>query len=170
MLYDVDLENTLKNMENNNIGFFETNHDPQRGWMLNNYPIKMLGGTRVEINENEYDITPGIQNVFTDTSYNTAKSMTDKEKFVFRDILQKTDYYNCIPKKGRMPGRDKSIKIDLDNDVRRILNLYTNLKGRGIEKIIISSNIIVIYNRLEILLGLKLSGHTDTDRSKPLNR
>ena len=26
----------------------------------------------------------------------------------------------------------------------------------------ISSNIIDIYNRLEILLGLKLSGHTDT--------
>ena len=36
-----------------------------------------------------------------------------------------------------------------------------NLKGEGI-KIIIPSNIIDIYTRLEILLGLKLSGHTDT--------
>ena len=37
-----------------------------------------------------------------------------------------------------------------------------NLKGLGIEKIIIPSNIIDIYTRLEILLGLKLSGHTNT--------
>ena len=44
----------------------------------------------------------------------------------------------------------------------RILNLDTKLKGRGVEKIIIPSNIIDIYTRLEILLGLKLSGHIDT--------
>ena len=36
------------------------------------------------------------------------------------------------------------------------------MKGLGIEKIITPSNIIDIYTRLEILLGLKLSGHTDT--------
>ena len=34
--------------------------------------------------------------------------------------------------------------------------------GQVIEKIIIPSNIIDIYTRLEILLGLRLSGHTDT--------
>ena len=59
-----------------------------------------------------------------------------------------------------MTGRDTYFKEDLDNDVSRILNLDTKLKGRGVEKIIIPSNIIDIYNRLEILLGLKLSGHT----------
>ena len=37
-----------------------------------------------------------------------------------------------------------------------------DLQGRGIEKIIIPSNIIDIYTRLEILLGLKISGHTNT--------
>ena len=37
-----------------------------------------------------------------------------------------------------------------------------DLQGRGIEKIIIPSNIIDIYTRLEILLGLKISGHIDT--------
>ena len=36
-----------------------------------------------------------------------------------------------------------------------------DLKGQGV-KIIIPSNIIDIYIRLEVLLGLKLSGHTDT--------
>ena len=61
-----------------------------------------------------------------------------------------------------MSGRDKKIKIDLDNDVRRILNLDGKLKGRGIEKITTPSNIIDIYTRLEVLLGLKLCRHTDT--------
>ena len=36
-----------------------------------------------------------------------------------------------------------------------------DLQGQGV-KIVIPSNIIDIYTRLEILLGLRLSGHTDT--------
>ena len=36
-----------------------------------------------------------------------------------------------------------------------------DLEGQGV-KIIIPSNIIDIYTRLEVLLGLKLSGHTNT--------
>ena len=36
-----------------------------------------------------------------------------------------------------------------------------DLEGQGV-KIIIPSNIIEIYTRLEVLLGLKLSGHTST--------
>ena len=144
-----------------NTGFFKAHENPERGWMLNNDPNKMLPGIEVKINDKEYNITPGIQKVLTDTSYNTAKSMNDMEK-VFRHILQKTDYYKRLPTKGRMSGRDRYIKIDLDKEVRRILNLDTKLKVEGINKIIIPSNIIDIYTRLEVLLGLKLSGHTDT--------
>ena len=93
--------------------------------------------------------------------------MNDMEKIVFRGILQKNDYYKRLPTKGRMSGRDRYIKFGLDDDVSRILNLDTKpktkpkLKGRGVEKIIIPSNIIVIYTRLEILLGLRLSGHSN---------
>ena len=61
-----------------------------------------------------------------------------------------------------MTGRDRYIKHNLDDDVSRILNLDTKLKGRGFDKTIIHSNIFNIYTRLEILLALKLSGHTDT--------
>ena len=42
-----------------------------------------------------------------------------------------------------------------------IENEFDNLQGEGI-KFIIPSNIIDIYTRFEVLLGLKLSGHTDT--------
>ena len=108
------------------------------------------------------EYNPGLQKVFTDKTYKTAKSMNDKENLVFRDNLQKTNIYDHIPTKGRMSGRDKYIKKDLDKDVRRILNLNTTLGGRGMEKIVIACNIIDIYTRLEISLGIRLSGHTDT--------
>ena len=42
------------------------------------------------------------------------------------------------------------------------LDTKPKLKAKGVEKIIIPSNIIDIYTRLEVLLGLKISGHTDT--------
>ena len=146
----------------NNTGFFETNEDPERGWIWNGYPIKILGGTEVEINDNKYNITPGIRKVLVDSSYKTAKSMNDMDKVVFRDMSTKTNYYDRIRRKVRLSGRDRYIKNNLDTDVRRILNSDTKLDGRGIEKIIIPSSIIDIYTRLEVLLGLKLSGHTDT--------
>ena len=88
--------------------------------------------------------------------------MNDMENVVFGDISQKTDYNKRLPTKGRMSGRDRYSKNDLDNDVRINLNLDTKLKGRGVEKIDRHSDIIDMYNRLEIVLGLKLSGHTDT--------
>ena len=130
--------------------------------MMNNHPTKMLRGTKVEIKENNYNISPGIRKVLVNQSYDTAESMTDKDKLFFRDILQKTGYYNRKATKGRLTGRDRYIKFDLDNDVSRLLDLDTELKGRGVEKIIIPSNILDIYTRLEVLLGLKLSGNTDT--------
>ena len=104
-VYDVKLENTLNKMIDNT-GFFKTLYDPQHGWILNNYPIKMPGGTKIENNENQYNITPGLQKVFTDTEYETAKSMSDMEKVVFRDILQKTNYNTYKRGKGNMSGRD----------------------------------------------------------------
>ena len=145
-----------------NTGFLKTQHKPLSGWILNNFSIRTPGETEVEISGNKYDITPGLQKVFTDTKYETAESMSDTEKVVFRDISSKTGYYNRKPTKGRMSGHDRYIENDLDDDVRRILNIDKKLKGRGVEKIIIPSNIIDIYTRLEILPGLKISGHTDT--------
>ena len=122
----------------------------------------MLRGTNVEINENKFNISPGIQKVLVDQSHDTAKSLTDKDKLSFRDILEKTGYYNRTPTKSQLTGRDRYIKYDPDKDVIGILNLDTKLKGRGIEKNIPPSNIIDIYTRLERLLGLKFSQHTDT--------
>ena len=66
-------------------------------------------------------------------------------------------------------ARMKDALINLPREIDKIRNptLPTtenesnNLEGEGV-KIIIPSNIIDIYSRLEVLLGLKLFGHTDT--------
>ena len=54
MAYDVELENTLNKMKDNT-GFFKPHYDSQKGWMLNNHPIKTPGGSNIKINENEYN-------------------------------------------------------------------------------------------------------------------
>ena len=53
------------------------------------------------------------------------------------------------------------LTIALPKLVDEITDDSDDLQREGV-KIIIPSNIIDIYTRLEILLGLKLSGHTDT--------
>ena len=76
------------------------------------------------------------------------------ETITNKQLLKTLNYKNYKLKSGEInSGRYKNTK-----------NILTpiNLQGRGIEKIIIPSNIIDIYTRLEILLGLKLFGHTDT--------
>ena len=76
---------------------------------MDNLLIKTLVGSNIEINEFEYNRTPGLLKVFTDTKYETAKSMSDMEKVVFRDILQKTNYNAYKPGKGKLSGRDRYI-------------------------------------------------------------
>ena len=98
VIYDVELENTILNMRDNT-GLFKTHYDPQRGWTLKSYPIKMVLGTKAEVNVEEYNITPGIQKVLTDSSYNSAKAMSDTEKLVFGDILQKINFLSVYQQK-----------------------------------------------------------------------
>ena len=51
-----------------------------------------------------------------------------------------------------MKFKKRSIQSEAESD----------LQGQGIEKIVIPSNVFDICPRLEILLALKLSGHTNT--------
>ena len=70
-----------------------------------------------------------------------------------RDSKRKKFFTKKLPKLVEEIQNRTYEKITLDSD--------NNLQGEGV-KIIIPSNIIDIYTRLEVLLGLKLSGHTDT--------
>ena len=62
-----------------NTGFFKTHYDNERGWMWNDYPVKMLRGTEVEINDKSFNISPNLQKVFTQTTNIPLKKLNDQE-------------------------------------------------------------------------------------------
>ena len=67
VIYDTELEITLKNMKNNT-GFFQSFEDQEHGWMWNGYLDKILGGTEVQINVNIFNITTGNEKVLVGSS------------------------------------------------------------------------------------------------------
>ena len=134
----------------------------------NKIPTTALGENRISIKDQEYDIKPNIQNYFTDTRL-TTKNMNDEDKLTAHDILKNTGFYSMRHSKGLNSARMQDALYNLSREIAKIRNLpippieneSDNSQGEGV-KIIIPSNIIDIYTRLEVLLGLKLSGHTDT--------
>ena len=154
ILYDVSLENTLTNMKDKQKGFFKIIEDQNRQRFWNGIPVEISGDSRIEIKGSDFNITPNLQKVFTDTTGKSLKKLDKTENITYKKLLKTLNYNNYKPKSGEISsGRYKNTK-----DILKPINL----QGRGIEKKIIPSNIIDIYTRLEILLGLKLSGHTDT--------
>ena len=87
------------------------------------------------------------------------------------NILEYVGFYDNIPKTGFNSAIMKDAAYNLVKVIGKIRNPplpsmknvedFSDSSGQGV-KIIIPSNIFEIYSRLEILLGLKLSGHTDT--------
>ena len=130
--------------------------------------IEPLGDKRIRIKDPEFDISPEIQAYFTNTKL-TTKFLDNFEKETVFDILQNVGFYDNIPKIGFKAARMKDALYDLPKEVAKIRNPplpaieneSDKLQGEGV-KIIIPSSIIDIYTRLETLLGLKVSGHTDT--------
>ena len=134
----------------------------------NKIPIKALGENRISIKKQEYDINPNIQEYFTNTNQ-TTKYMNDEDKLTVYDLLKNTGFYSIKHKKVLKSVRLQDDLHNLPKEIEKIRNPpllaieneSDNLQGEGVN-IIIPSNIIDIYARLEVLLGLKLSGHTDT--------
>ena len=132
-------------------------------------PVKALGGNRISIENQEYDISPNIQSYFTNTNQ-TTKYMNDEDKLTVHDILTNISFYSMRHTKALNSARMEDALYNLPKAIDKIRNPTLpatenesdNLQGEGIQKIIIPKNIIDIYTRLEILLGLKLSGHTNT--------
>ena len=111
-------------------------------------------------------MTTGIQKVLVNLSHVTMQSTSDKVKVVFRDIWHSADYYKQPTKRGRLSVCNKYLEIDLDNEVNGFLILdgkfqSGKLKGKGLETNMLT-NIINNWTRLEVLVGLKLSGRTVT--------
>ncbi len=160
------LRDTLSFMKKSN-NFFKLEQDGEKVFW-NKIPIIPLGGNRISINNVEYYINPNIQNYFTKT-YLTTKKMSNEDKLTIYDILTDIGFYSTHHVRGMKSFRMQDALYNLPNAVAKIRNTplpeYEDreniLQGEGL-KIIIPSNIIDIYTRLQVLLGMKLSGHTDT--------
>ena len=97
--------------------------------------------------------------------------MDKVEKETVFDMLENVEFYDNMHKIGLKAARMRDVSYDIPKAIAKIRNPplpaiekideSDDLQGEGV-KIIIPSNIIDIYTRLEILLGLKLSRHTDT--------
>ena len=128
-------------------------------------PIKALGDNRISIKDQEYDIKTNIQAYFN-TTKQTTKNMDNEDKSTVFDKLKNTGFYSMRHTKGLNSARMKDALNNLPREIAKTRNLplpaiENDLQGEGV-KITIPSNIVDIYTRLETLLGLKLSGHTDT--------
>ena len=147
--------------------FFKLEQDGDKVFW-NKTPIIALGKIRISINNQEYDIKPNIQEYFTNTQQ-TTKNMDDEDKKTVYNILKNLGFYSTRHTKGKKSARMKDALKNLPREITKIRNPplpaieneSDNLQGEGV-KIIIPSNIFDIYTRLEILLGINLSGHTDT--------
>ena len=114
-----------------------------------------MGSKKLKINEKVYNMSKGIKKVLTDTSNIPIKQVNHQDRGIFINILESLNFtsYKAIRGESKS-GRYKQSKTIFNKHI---------LEGRGV-KTIISSNIIDIYTRFEVLLGLKLSGHSDTLR------
>ena len=128
-------------------------------------PIQ-ISSDSIKINENIYELTPEIYKALSNPLYTGNTMKNDYDFVMLYKILKDLGYTG---NKDRPSNRKKFFTIDLPKKVSEIHNIRfdkntsdsDNLQGEGV-KIIIPSNIIDIYTRLEVLLGLRLSGHTDT--------
>ena len=144
------LKDTFKSLESTNTSL-KVNKNEDGDFKILGTPTKRLGGDKVLVNDNIYEFSPEIHKALSNENY-TGKSM--------RDINDKKTLYNFlrdIKYNGRFDPKTSQKKI-----FTGLINQFNKLEGDGIHKIIIPNNIIDIYTRLKILLGLKLSGHTDT--------
>ena len=128
-------------------------------------PIQISGADTMKINENIYELTPEVYKALSDTGYTGKTMRNESDILMINNIIRDLGYtgYDDRNSKRKMFFTKTLPKLveDIQNKTYdEITDDSSDLEGQGL-KIIIPSNIIDIYTRLEVLLGLKLSGHTD---------
>ena len=149
-----------------NIILFNHHVIPYRWWkeavFWNDVFIQPLGENRISIKNQEFDITPDIQANFTNTKLITKFLDNIDNETVF-DIFEIVGFYDSLPKIGLKSARMKDVLYNLPKAVAKNRNLplpsiekvedSIDLQGDGL-KVIIPSNIVDIYTRLENFLRL----------------
>ena len=129
-------------------------------------PIQISEADTKKINENIYDLTPELYKASSSTSYTGKTMKIENDILTMYNIVRNLGYAGVGDKKlNRKTFFTKTLPKLVDHIKNKSFDEITDdsddLQGEGV-KVIIPSNIIDIYTRLETLLGLKLSGHGDT--------
>ena len=129
-------------------------------------PIITLGGDKLRIRGNDYELTPELYKALSYTGYTGETLKNENDILMLYNIIRDLGYTGIgdIKSKRKLFLTEKLPKLveEIQNKTFEEINVDSDdLQGDGV-KIIIPSNIIDIYTRLEVLFGLKLSGHTDT--------
>ena len=131
------------------------------GASINGIPVLIFGSDSLKIKDNVYEITPEVHKALSSTGY-TGESMKSENGILMMNNILRDDNYTGM---GDRTSKQKTfLTITLPKLVEEIQNKTfkeIDLEGHGL-KVINPSHIIDIYTRLENLLGIKLSGHTDT--------
>ena len=121
--------------------------------------INTLGTDRIQIKDNIYDLTPEIYKALCYTGYDGKTMKKEDDILMLNKIIRDLGYTGVgdIKSKRKIFLTEKLPKLveDIQNRIYEEITFDSdnNLEGQGV-KIIIPSNIIDIYTRLEILLGL----------------
>ena len=66
----------------------------------NGSPVEKLGGNKLKIEEDIYNLTENLQNVLNNTSNLPLKKLNDKDKEIYDKILDCIDFKNYKPIRG----------------------------------------------------------------------
>ena len=124
-------------------------------------PIYTLGGDKLRIRDNDYELTPEIYKALSNTEYTGKNMKSENDILMIKSLINDLVYTGDGDRDSKRKTFFTKILPKLVDEVQNKTFYEIDLEGQGL-KIIIPSSIIDIYTRLEILLGLKLSGHTDT--------
>ena len=129
-------------------------------------PIYTLGGDKLRTRDNDYELTPEIYKALSFTGYNGRNKKNENDILMLDNIINDLGYTGIEHRDSKRKTFFTQTLPKLVEEIQNktfdeITDESNDLQGEGV-KIIIPSNIIDIYTRLEVLLGLKLNGHTDT--------
>ena len=98
-------------MKDKQKGFFKIEEDESGQRLWNGIPFERSGDSRIEIKGKDFNITPNLRNVFTDTTGNSWKKLNKMETVTYIQLLKTVNYKNYKPKFGEnKSGRYENTK------------------------------------------------------------
>ena len=129
-------------------------------------PLNTMGGDRIQMNDIIYDITREVHKALSSTTYNGKTMKIENDILTMNNMINDLGYTVIGDKKSnRKTFFTTTLPKLVEESQTKTFDEFTDdshdLQGQRL-KTITPSNIIEIYTRLEILLGLKLSGQSKT--------